>query len=82
MVLQLPVISLQCSIYVTRLLYFILVGGSNTYAVLICGNDSNSLVNAAVFKRDLFELENILTDSRIIGVRLIALELMSDNSEF
>lgn len=51
------------------LFIFCLVGGSDIYAVLVCGNDSKDKINAAVFDRDLYEFKNVLEDCRIIGVR-------------
>lgn len=47
----------------------LLAGGSNIYAVLVCGNDPYSPKAAAVFERDLFGFKSVLTDSRIVGVR-------------
>ena len=54
---------------VQRIFLFCLVGGSDIYAVLVCGNDSKDKINAAVFDRDLYEFKNVLEDCRIIGVR-------------
>ena len=48
---------------------FCFAGGSDMYAVLICGNDPDVKRNAAVFERDLCGIESVLTDSRIVGIR-------------
>ena len=52
-----------------RDLHLSLVGGSDIYAVLVCGNDPYSPPAAAVFQRDLIGFKSVLTDSRIVGVR-------------
>lgn len=54
---------------VQRIFLFCLVGGSDIYAVLVCGNDPKDKINAAVFDSDLYEFKNVLEDCRIIGVR-------------
>lgn len=46
-----------------------LAGGSDVYAVLVCGNDPSSPKNAAIFQRDLLGFKSVLTDNRIVGVR-------------
>ena len=46
-----------------------IAGGSNVYAVLVCGNDPSSPKSAAIFERDLLDFESVLTDNRIVGLR-------------
>ena len=46
-----------------------IAGGSDVYAVLVCGNDTFSPKAAAIFKRDLLGLKSVLTDNRIVGLR-------------
>ncbi|XP_022799609.1 uncharacterized protein LOC111337538 isoform X3 [Stylophora pistillata] len=45
------------------------IGGSDTYAVLVCGSDPDSPKTAAIFHQDLIGFKSVLTDSRIVGVR-------------
>lgn len=52
-----------------KLLYIAVTGGSNTYAVLVCGNDAHSEDTAAVFQRDLYGMKSVLTDPRVVGIR-------------
>ena len=52
-----------------KLLYIAVAGGSDVYAVLVCGNDAHSQVNAAVFERDLYGMKSVLTDPRVVGIR-------------
>ena len=46
-----------------------IAGGSDVYAVLVCGNDPSSAKTAAIFERDLLGFKSVLTDSRIVGLR-------------
>ena len=47
----------------------LIVGGSDTYAVLVCGNDPDLPKAATIFQHDLMGFKNVLTDCRIVGVR-------------
>ena len=51
-----------------------LAGGSDVYAVLVCGSDPSSPKSAAIFKRDLIGFKGVLTDNRIVGVRYTKLD--------
>lgn len=48
---------------------YLIVGGSDTYAVLVCGNDPDLPKAAAIFQHDLIGFKSVLTDCRIVGVR-------------
>lgn len=52
-----------------KLLYIAVAGGSDIYAVLVCGSDVHSSENAAVFERDLHGMKMVLTDPRVVGIR-------------
>ena len=47
----------------------LIAGGSDVYAVLVCGNDPSSAKTAAIFERDLLGFKSVLTDNRIVGLR-------------
>ena len=47
----------------------LIVGGSDTYAVLVCGSDPASQKAATIFENDLMDFKNVLTDNRIVGIR-------------
>lgn len=55
--------------YLKQDLSLSIVGGSDVYAVLVCGNDPSSPNSAAIFNKDLLGFKSVLTDNRIVGVR-------------